>query len=79
VILSEIVPGCCHNILFDPIDRRSERLELSRAIDRMNHRYGLKAVGLAMTGYGNEGWRNRKEHLSPNCLTDIDQILTVNI
>ncbi|MCI6526436.1 MAG: Y-family DNA polymerase, partial [Bacteroidales bacterium] len=47
VILSEIVPGCCHNILFDPIDRRSERLELSRAIDRMNHRYGLKAVGLA--------------------------------
>ena len=28
VILSEIVPGCCHNILFDPIDRRSERLEL---------------------------------------------------
>ena len=79
VILSEIVPGCCHNILFDPIDRRSERLELSRAIDRMNHRYGLKAVGLAVTGYGNEGWRNRKEHLSPNCLTDIDQILTVNI
>ena len=79
VILSEIVPGCCHNILFDPIDRRSERLELSRAIDRMNHRYGLKAVGLAVTGYGNEEWRNRKEHLSPNCLTDIDQILTVNI
>ena len=79
VILSEIVPGCCHNILFDPIDRRSERLELSRAIDRMNHRYGLKAVGLAVTGYGNEVWRNRKEHLSPNCLTDIDQILTVNI
>ena len=79
VILSEIVPGCCHNILFDPIDRRSERLELSRAIDRMNHRYGLKAVGLAVTGYGNEEWRNRKERLSPNCLTDIDQILTVNI
>ena len=79
VILSDIIPGLTHQILFDPIHKRDERAELSTAIDRMNRKYGLKAVGLAVAGYGNADWKNRKEHLTPNYLTDIDQIMTVDI
>ena len=79
VILSNIIPGLTHHILFDPIPKRDERAELSTAIDRMNRKYGLKAVGLAVAGYGNADWKNRKEHLTPNYLTDIDQIMTVDI
>ena len=79
VILSDIIPGLTHHILFDPIHKRDERAELSTAIDRMNRKYGLKAVGLAVAGYGNADWKNRKEHLTPNYLTDIDQIMTVDI
>ena len=79
VILSDIIPGLTHHILFDPIPKRDERAELSTAIDRMNRKYGLKAVGLAVAGYGNADWKNRKDHLTPNYLTDIDQIMTVDI
>ncbi|MGM9740710.1 MAG: Y-family DNA polymerase [Candidatus Cryptobacteroides sp.] len=79
VILSGIVPGLTHNILFDPVPKRDERTELSTAIDRMNHKYGLKTVNLAVAGYGNADWKNRKDHLTPNYLTDIGQIITVNI
>ena len=79
VILSDIIPGLTHHILFDPIPKRDERAELSTAIDRMNRKYGLKAVGLAVAGYGNADWKNRKKHLTPNYLTDIDQIMTVDI
>ena len=79
VILSDIVPGCCHHILFDPVARREERVELSQTLDRMNHKYGLRTVGLAVAGSGREVWKNKKEHLTPNYLTDIDQIMTVRI
>ena len=79
VILSDIVPGCCHQILFDPIVRREERVELSETLDRMNHKYGIRTVGLAVAGSDNEAWKNKKEHLTPNYLTDIDQIMTVQI
>lgn len=79
VILSDIIPGLTHHILFDPIPKRDERAELSTAIDRMNCKYGLKAVSLAVAGYGNADWKNRKDRLTPNYLTDIDQIMTVDI
>ena len=79
VILSDIVPGCCHQILFDPIVRREERVELSETLDRMNHKYGIRTVGLAVAGSDNEAWKNKKEHLTPNYLTDIDHIMTVQI
>ena len=79
VILSDIVPGCCHHILFDPIMRREERVELSETLDRMNHKYGIRTVGLAVAGSDREAWKNKKEHLTPNYLTDIDQIMTVRI
>ena len=79
VILSDITPGPTHHILFDPIPKRDERAELSTASDRMNRKYGLKAVSLAVAGYGNADWKNRKDRLTPNYLTDIDQIMTVDI
>ena len=79
VILSDITPGLTHHILFDPSPKRDERAELSTAIDRMNRKYGLKAVSLAVAGYGNADWKNRKDRLTPNYLTDIDQIMTVDI
>ena len=79
VILSDIIPGLTHHILFDPIPKRDERAELSTAIDRMNRKYGLKAVSLAVAGYGNADWKNRTDRLTPNYLTDIDQIMTVDI
>ncbi|MDD7551600.1 MAG: nucleotidyl transferase AbiEii/AbiGii toxin family protein [Rikenellaceae bacterium] len=79
VILSDIVPGCCHHILFDTVERREERVELSETLDRMNQKYGIRTVGLAVAGSDSEAWKNKKEHLTPNYLTDIDQIMTVRI
>lgn len=77
VILSGIVHGLTHNILFDPIPKRDERAGLSCAIDRMNRKYGTRKVGLAIVGGDNEEWKNRKDHLTPNYLTDIEQIMTI--
>ena len=79
VILSDIVPGCCHHILFDPVERRDERLKLSETLDTMNHKYGIRTVRLAMAGSDKEIWKNKKEHLTPNYLTDIDQIMMIQI
>ena len=79
VILSDIVPGCCHHILFDPVERREERLKLSETLDTMNHKYGIRTVRLAMAGSDKEIWKNKKEHLTPNYLTDIDQIMMIQI
>ena len=66
-------------MLFDTVSRRNERIELSRAMDMMNHKYGVQTVGLAASGTKEEEWRTRKDHLTPNYLTDIDQIMTINI
>ena len=45
----------------------------------MNHKYGVRTIGLAVEGGRDEEWKTRKEHLTPNYLTDIQQIMTVNI
>ena len=79
VILGRIVPGCSHHILFDTIENREERVELSRTMDRMNHRYGLKTVTLAVEGGKSEAWKVKRDHLTPNYLTDIDQLMTIDI
>ena len=65
--------------LFDPIGNRPQRLELSRTMDFINQRYGLKTIGLAVEGERSDTWRAKSEHRSPNYLTDIDDILTVQI
>lgn len=80
VILSGISPDSpVQQILFDRVSNRTERLELSRNIDKLNQRYGLKTVGLAVEGTGSDPWKVKCEHRSGNYLTDIDDILTVRI
>ncbi len=80
VILGDISSGKgVQQDLFDTIANRPERMELSKAIDVLNHRYGLKTVGLAVEGERSDTWRVKSEHRSPNYLTDLDDILTVQI
>ena len=79
VILSHIVSGCSQNVLFDTVKNREERVELSRTIDMMNHKYGIKTVALAVEGGRKESWKVKREHATPNYLTDIDQLMTIDI
>ena len=79
VILSDIRQGCVQNVLFDPIEKREERLILSDSLDRLNQKYGLKTVRLAVEGEKKEVWKVKSEHKSGNYLTDINEILTVRI
>lgn len=65
--------------MFDPIQNRPERSELMKAIDDLNHRYGLKTLRLAVEGQKDQPWKVKSEHRSPNFLTDINEILTVRI
>ncbi len=34
---------------------------------------------IALAGNDREAWKNKKDHLTPNYLTDIDQIMMVRI
>jgi len=80
VILTDISPdNSIEQILFDDIANRADRLSLSRTIDEINHRYGLKTVTLAVEGDSDEPWRVKSEHRSPNYLTSLDDILTIRI
>ena len=65
--------------LFDPVTRRPERRQLMGAIDRLNQRYGPKTVQLVIEGEKKQDWKVKAEHRSPNYLTCLDEILTVNI
>lgn len=75
--------------LFDEISNRPQRAELMRVVDRLNHRFGLKTVCLAVEGCAGRdacaadaaatGWQARSEHRTPNHLTDINEILVVHI
>ena len=80
VILGDISSeNAVQQVLFDPIGNRPERLDLSKTMDVLNHKYGLKTVGLAVEGERSDSWRVKSEHRSPNFLTDLDDILTVQI
>lgn len=80
VTLSRISPACRVQLdLFDPVRKRPERAELSKALDGLNRRYGCKTVGLAVEGGRDEPWKVKSEHRSGNYLTDLSEILTVHI
>ena len=79
VLLGDIVNGGVQQNLFDPINNREERLELSRALDCLNQKFGLKTVRLAVEGGNTEEWKVKSEHRSPNFLTDINELLTVRV
>lgn len=78
-MIGDITSGCIQNVLFDPIDRREERLRLSCQLDRLNQKYGLKTVRLAVEGEVKEPWKVKSEHKSGNYLTDINELLTIHI
>lgn len=65
--------------LFDPIQNRAERLDLSQRIDGLNQKYGLKTVSLGVEGEKQQPWKVKSEHKSYNYLTDINEILTIRI
>lgn len=80
VIMGDIYPDdAVQQVLFDSVSNRPERLALSRTIDTLNHRYGLKTVSLAVEGGSKEPWTVKSEYRTPNYLTDLDGLLTVQI
>ena len=80
VMLGKISPMVAvQQDLFDSVQNRPERFDLSKRIDGLNHKYGLKTVSLAVEGEKQQPWKVKSEHKSYNYLTDIDEILTVKI
>ena len=79
VLLGEIVNGAVQRDLFDLVDNREGRLALSRTMDSVNQKYGLKTIRLAVEGEELQSWKVRSEHKSPNYLTDLDELLTIRI
>ena len=65
--------------LFDDIKNRPQRFNLMNTIDKLNHRYGLKSVKLAVEGADKEAWHSKSEHRSGNYISDINEIMTIQI
>lgn len=64
--------------LFDPIRNRPERARLMQEIDKLNHRYGLKTILMAVEGDDKQAWKVKCEHRSGNYLTDARELLTIH-
>ena len=78
VVLTDIVPSApFFQDLFDPVAKRPQRMQLMKTLDRLNQRYGLKTVQLAVEGEKQQAWKVKSAHRSPNYLTDFNDILTV--
>lgn len=65
--------------LFDPITNRTQRDELMKAVDRINHKYGLKTIKLCAEDSGDMPWKVKCEQRTPNYLTDLDEMMVVKI
>jgi len=65
--------------LFDSVQNRHERLELSRALDCINQRYGLKTIQMAVEGDNQQPWKVKCEHRSGNYLSSLDDLLTIQV
>ena len=65
--------------LFDPIQNRPQRAKLMKAMDALNHRYGLKTLRLAVEGEEKQFWKVKSEHRSPNYMKNFNEILTIHI
>lgn len=80
VILHHILPETeIQGNLFDEITNRSERLNLMKTIDRLNRNFGPHTVQLAVENDGDQQWKVRCDHRSPNYLTNLKEILTIQI
>ena len=79
VIVGEITDGrLLQGDLFDPVNGRGERLQLMKAIDSLNQKYGLKTVKLLAEGEKRHNWDVKSEHRSGNYLTTPRELLTLN-
>ena len=65
--------------LFDDIKNRPQRFKLMKNIDDINHKFGIKKIHLAVEEGNKQSWRSKSEHRSGNYLSDINEILTINI
>jgi DNA polymerase V len=65
--------------LFDEVKNRPERLQLMKSIDAMNHRFGLRKIHLAVEGEDKQAWHAKSEFRSGNYLSDLKEILTIQI
>ena len=80
VIIGDIYPESPIQLdLFDTTPKRKERNALMKIIDNINHRHGVKSIHLAVEGQEKQPWHVKSEHRSPNFLTDINDILCINI
>ena len=79
VILSRIADGLTQPVLFDHVPNRKERIDLSQCIDNMNLKFGLKTVRLGVEGEEDSIWKVKSDFRTPNYLTDIDELLTINV
>jgi len=80
VILSNITSDrVLEQTLFDPVINRLERRNLMRAIDNINQRYGTKTVQLGVEEIGKQIWTSKCEKRTPNYLTNLDELLTIEI
>lgn len=80
VILGRISPSdTIQQDLFDSIPNRTQRVSLMNAIDALNKRYGPRTVKMLVEGENRQRWHVKSEFCTPNCLTDIDEIMTIRI
>lgn len=80
VILGDISPDrVIDQDLFDHIKNRPARLQLMRSIDQMNQKYGTRTIHLGVEGTGKQAWSTKSELRTPNYLTDINELLTIQI
>lgn len=78
VILSEILPESPVQLhLFDEIQNRPEREELMKAVDLLNHKYGLQTLRLASEPFEHRPWQVKCEKRSGLYLTDLNELLTI--
>ena len=80
MILGDITPASCiQQHLFDEVKNRPERMQLMQRMDELNHRFGLQKIRLAVEGEGRQGWHAKSEFRSGNYLSDLREILTIQI
>lgn len=80
VILSQIMPNSPVQLqLFDPIPNRQNRVELMKALDKINGKYGHQTIRLGAEGTQQRPWHVKCENRSGNYLTDIHEILKIKI
>ena len=65
--------------LFDEVKNRPERMHLMKQIDALNHRLGLRKIHLAVEGEEKQAWHSKSEFRSGNYISDLKEILTIQI